>query len=70
MPYQKYEKMIEDLSKIVNDNTPFRDRLNAMIELLTSNGIIKRRPLKLWLISAKLVNEAERRRFIASRGQL
>jgi len=61
IPEETYNNIIEELSNIVNDNTPFLDLFNAFVFILENNGITGR-PLKTLQMAQRLVEEAERRK--------
>lgn len=69
LPKEKYESIIEGLKTVIEDDTPFLDILDGVIEVLRANGI-RGQPLRTLAMASFLVKEAERRKKIASRGQL
>jgi len=66
---EKFEEMINELIKVVRDDTPVLDLIDGIRTALAKCGI-KGRPLKTLIVASNLVAEAERRRKVASRGQL
>lgn len=61
--------MISELMEVCNDNTPALDLFNGLKQVWANNGLTGR-PLKTLEIAVKLVEEAERRKKTAKRGEL
>ncbi|MEM0096550.1 MAG: hypothetical protein QW660_07960 [Candidatus Bathyarchaeia archaeon] len=68
-PIEKYEAIINGLMNVVHDNTPVLDIVRGVVGVLFANGV-SGRPKKTLEIAVKLVEEAERRKKTAKRGEL